>query len=183
VALLDAPLTGAADGAQAGTLTLMLGGDAEVIERCSPILELISERRFHLGPVGAGSVAKLLTNMLWFTHVVALTDALGAAARAGLEPAVFADVVRAGAADSWVAAHDLPNILAGDDDLSFTLALCQKDLSLISGLVAGLGVDVPLLPTVVQRFADAAARFGADAGELAVARLTEEAMGVSVRGA
>jgi len=181
VSVLDCPVTGAADGARAGTLTLMLGGEEEVVTACEPLLELISAQRFHLGPVGAGSVAKLLTNMLWFTHVVALSDALGAGVRAGLDAVMLADVIRRGAAGSWVAEHDLPNLLQGDDDVSFTLALCCKDLSLISTLLGELDADIPLLAGVRGRFERARDAFGPHAGELAVARLSEKAMGVSIR--
>jgi 3-hydroxyisobutyrate dehydrogenase-like beta-hydroxyacid dehydrogenase len=181
ISVIDAPVTGAADGARSGTLVLMIGGDEEAVRACSPIFAVISSRTFHLGPIGAGSVAKLLTNMIWFIHVVALSDALGAGVKAGLDPAAFAEVIRAGAADSWVAAHDLPNVLRGDDDTSFTLALCCKDLGLISSLLDELGVQAPLVFPTRSRFEAARDAFGPQAGELAVARLAEQSMDVSMR--
>jgi 3-hydroxyisobutyrate dehydrogenase-like beta-hydroxyacid dehydrogenase len=93
----------------------------------------------------------------------------------------MASLVPESAGASWVADHDLPNILAGDDDLSFTLALCRKDLRLISALADELGFPADLAQVALERFERAYDRFGASAGELAVARLAEEAAGVSIR--
>ena len=181
VRIVDAPVTGAADGARAGTLTIMAGADPEPLERVRPLLEAISSTVVHTGPVGTGSAAKLLTNMLWFVHVVALSDALALGVKAGIAPATLGQLIPASAGGSWASDHDLPNVLTGDDDESFTLALCAKDLRLIKELAAELGVDVPLSAHAHERFEAALERFGPRAGELAVMRLAEEAAGVSVR--
>ena len=181
VSVVDAPVTGAADGARAGTLAIMAGADAETLRRVRPLLEAISSTIVHTGPVGTGSAAKLLTNMLWFVHVVALSDALALGAKAGISPETLGRLIPASAGGSWVADHDLPNVLAGDDDVSFTLALCCKDLRLIAELAEELGVAAPLGALARERFEAAAERFGPGAGELAVVRLAEEAAGVSVR--
>ena len=181
VSVVDAPVTGAADGARAGTLTIMAGADPEALERLRPLLDAISSTVVHTGPVGTGSAAKLVTNMLWFVHVVALSDALALGVKAGIAPATLGRLIPASAGGSWTADHDLPNVLAGDDDESFTLALCRKDLGLIAELADALGVDAPLAAAARERFEAAAERFGPGAGELAVVRLAEEAAGVSVR--
>lgn len=181
VAVVDAPVTGAADGARAGTLTIMAGGDPDVLERVRPLLDAVSTLVVHTGPVGTGSAAKLLTNMLWFVHVVALSDALALGVKAGITPETLGRLIPASAGGSWVAEHDLPNVLAGDDDVSFTLALCSKDLRLIAELAGELGVGAPLGALARARFDEAAERFGPEAGELAVVRLAEAAAGVSVR--
>jgi len=181
VCVVDAPVTGAADGARAGTLTILAGAEPEALERVRPLLEAISSTVVHTGPVGTGSAAKLLTNMLWFVHVVALSDALALGVKAGMSPEMLGRLIPASAGGSWVADHDLPNVLAGDDDASFTLALCSKDLRLIAGLAEELGVATPLGALARERFEAALERFGAAAGELAVVRLAEEAAGVSVR--
>lgn len=181
VLLVDAPVTGAADGARAGTLSLMVGGEDAAVARVRPLLDAISASVHHLGGVGAGTAAKLITNGLWFTHVVALADALALAVRSGIEPTRFGDLVVDSAGASWVAEHDLENLLRGDDDTSFTLALCCKDLELIRELTGDLGIATQLGSTVRERFAEALDRFGPEAGELAVARLVEEESGVSIR--
>jgi 3-hydroxyisobutyrate dehydrogenase len=181
--VLDAPVTGAADGARAGTLTFMVGASDEALARWRIVFEPLSSIVIHTGAAGTGSAAKLLTNLLWFTHVVALSDVLAAAAKCGITPATMRELVPVSAGASWVSAHDMPNILAGDDDESFTLALCCKDLALISALCEEAGAPTVLLQAVEDRFRAAAENFGPSAGELAVARLSEAAAGVSVRGA
>lgn len=181
IGVVDAPVTGAADGAAAGTLTVMVGAELAELERVRPLLEAFAAQIVHVGPVGAGSAAKLLTNMLWFVHVVALADALALGVRAGIPVASLAELVPASAGGSWVAEHDLPNLLRGDDDTSFTLALCRKDLGLIEELADELALVAPLARCAAERFALAHERYGGAAGELAVARLSEEEAQVSIR--
>ena len=140
-------------------------------------------RSVHLGPAPAGTASKLLTNMLWFIHVAALSDSMSLAARSGVDIDRFAELVRGGncAANSWVARHDLPNILADDDDPSFTLALCVKDLRLIGELEAEIGYSSDFATAARARFGAALERFGPDRGELAVTRIAEAAARTSIR--
>jgi 3-hydroxyisobutyrate dehydrogenase len=180
--VVDAPVSGAADGARAGTLVVLVGAELDALERARPFLTPLAGTIVHIGPVGTGSAAKLVTNMLWFVHVVALADALALGALAGIAPETLARAIRQSAGGSWVADHDLPNILCGNDDESFTLELCRKDLSLIAELAAEVGAPVALADAAHARFEAAHARFGPRAGELAVARLSEAAADVSIRG-
>jgi 3-hydroxyisobutyrate dehydrogenase-like beta-hydroxyacid dehydrogenase len=174
IAVVDAPVTGAADGARAGTLTVMAGAAPEDLERVRPLLEPISSTIDLLGPVGAGSAAKLLTNMLWFVQVIALADALALGERAGVPREALAALIPKSAGTSWAAEHDLPNILRGDDDDSFTLALCTKDLRLMAELAEEHGFPAPMAALARARFEAAAERYGLTAGELAVTRLAGE---------
>ena len=182
VSVVDAPVSGAADAAREGLLTIMVGAEPEDLERCRPLLEAIGRTIFHIGPVGTGSAAKLATNMLWFSEIVALSQALALGVKAGIEPRTLANLIPATAGSSWAANHDLLNMIRGEDDERFTLALCCKDLGLIVELAQEVGVDVPLANFALERFEEAGQRFGLQAGQLAVARLAEEAAGVSIRG-
>jgi 3-hydroxyisobutyrate dehydrogenase len=159
----------------------MVGASDDALARWRKVLEPLSSVVIHTGAVGTGSAAKLLTNLLWFTHVVALSDGLAAAVKCGITPATMRELVPVSAGASWVSEHDMPNILAGNDDQSFTLALCCKDLALISALCGAAGAPTVLLQAVQHRFRAAAETFGLAAGELAVARLSEAAAGVSIR--
>jgi 3-hydroxyisobutyrate dehydrogenase len=181
VHVVDAPLTGAADGARDATLTVMVGAEPHDLEAVRPVLDAVSERVIWLGPVGAGTAAKLLTNMLWFIHVVAISDAMALGVKAGINPDDLVRLIPNTAGASWVATHDLPNIVANNDDDSFTLALCVKDLNLIHQLGHELGVSIPLAQLVRERFQAAFEQFGELAGELSVARLSEQQAGVSIR--
>ncbi|MGI9116087.1 MAG: NAD(P)-dependent oxidoreductase [Gaiellales bacterium] len=180
---VDGPVTGAADGAAAGELIFMCGASDEAMAAARPQLAAMSADIVHLGDAPAGTASKLLTNLLWFIHVAALSDSMGLAARCGIDIDRFAALVRGEncAANSWVARHDLPNILADDDDPSFTLALCTKDLRLIGELEAEVGYASDFAAAARARFGAALDRFGPDRGELAVTRIAEEAAGTSIR--
>lgn len=181
VAFVDAPVTGAADGARDGSLVLMVGARPEDYALVAPIFDVIGRRAFLVGDPPAGTAAKLLTNMLWFVHVVALSEALALAKAVGMAPELFAEVVRQSAGASWVAEHDLDNLLEGDDDLSFTLELCCKDLRLIGELAAEADYEAAMAAVARQRFERARQRYGPGAGELAVSRIVEDDVGRSIR--
>jgi 3-hydroxyisobutyrate dehydrogenase-like beta-hydroxyacid dehydrogenase len=180
---VDGPVTGAADGAAAGTLIFMCGAEGEALAAARPQLEAMALEVAHLGPPPAGTAAKLLTNMLWFIHVTALSDSMALAARCGIDMDRYGELLRGEtcAANSWVARHDLPNILADDDDPSFTLALCTKDLRLIGELESEVGYASDLAAAARSRFNAALERFGPDTGELAVTRIAEAAAAASIR--
>jgi 3-hydroxyisobutyrate dehydrogenase-like beta-hydroxyacid dehydrogenase len=182
VAFVDAPVTGAADGARDGSLVLMVGASPEAFALVTPIFEVIGQRSHLVGEAPAGTAAKLLTNMLWFIHVVALSEALALGRATGVAPEVLAQVIRQSAGGSWVAEHDLANLLAGDDDTSFSLGLCSKDLRLISELAAEAGYDASLAAVARNWFQRALETYGPAAGELAVSRVVELDARVSIRG-
>jgi 3-hydroxyisobutyrate dehydrogenase-like beta-hydroxyacid dehydrogenase len=183
VHFVDAPVTGAADGARNRSLVVMVGADPDAFRRASPIFDAVAKEAFLLGPPPAGTAAKLLTNMLWFIHAVAISEALALGASCGLEPRAFGEVIRHSAGASWVAEHDLPSLLADDDDPSFSSELCCKDLRLISELAADAGYSASLVGTARALFEQARDAYGPHAGELAFARLIEASAGVSIRGA
>jgi 3-hydroxyisobutyrate dehydrogenase len=180
---VDGPVTGAADSAASGTLVFMCGATDEALAAAMPQLEAMGTDIVHLGPAPAGTASKLLTNMLWFIHVSALSDSMSLAARCGVDIDRFAALVQGNncAANSWVARHDLPNILADDDDPSFTLALCVKDLRLIGELEAEVGYSSDFAAAARARFGAAMERFGPETGELAVTRIAETAAQTSIR--
>lgn len=181
---VDGPVTGAADGAALGTLAFMCGASDAALAAVRPQLEAVGQEIAHVGPPPAGTAAKPLTTMLWFIHVAALSDSLSLATRCGVDIDRYAELVRGidCAASSWVARHDLPNILADDDDPSFTLALCVKDLRLIGELGAEAGYASDFAAAAARaRFDRALERFGPETGELAVTRIAETAAGTSIR--
>ena len=104
---------------------------------------------------------------------------LGAKAGVPLETVWVA--LKTSAGDSWVVRHDTPSIFAGHYDPSFSLALCCKDLGLIQEIAAGQGMSLPMTSLAQERFEMAKERYGADAGELHVAKLIEEEAGLLLR--
>lgn len=177
---IDAPVTGAIDGAIAGTLTLFAGGRAESVARVRPILERMGTV-IHVGDVGAGSIVKLVTNQLWFIHAAAVGESLVIARKAGIDLKTLWEAMKAGAADSFVCRHDVPSIFSGHYDPSFTLDLCCKDLALIGELSASYGVPTDITRLTADKFERARTTYGGKAGELHVCKLIEDAAGVNLR--
>jgi 3-hydroxyisobutyrate dehydrogenase len=181
VDFIDAPVTGAADGARDASLIVMVGADEPVFDRMTPVFAAIAQKAILIGPPPAGTVAKLLTNMLWFVNTVALAEALALGAAVGVPPDVLGPVVKQSAGSSWAAHHDLANMLAGNDDPSFSLALCCKDLQALGDLESTASYASSLAQIARERFNAAREMFGPDAGELAVSRVIEKQAGVSIR--
>ena len=177
---VDAPVTGAVDGAIRGDMLMFVGGDDTAVERVRPVIEAMDEVR-RVGKHGNAYVAKLVNNMLWKVHAAAIGEAMVAAEVAGLEPEVWWEAKKGGAADSYVMHHDVPAVFAGHYDPSFPIALCLKDLDLIDELMQETDVRNDLIAATHARFREAGARYGMDAGDMTVCKLLEEDAGVELR--
>jgi len=180
VEVMDAPVTGAVDGARQGKLTLFLGGDEAVIDRVESILQNLGTT-IRCGPLGTGNVVKLVTNQLWFIHAAAIGEgfALGMSNGVSLETLWYA--IKESVGDSFVARHDAPSIFAGHYDPSFTLALCEKDLRLTNELMQNVATDLPMTIAATGAFTRAIERYGPDAGELHVAKRIEDDANLNYR--
>ena len=181
-AMLDAPVTGAVDGARHGKLTIFVGGDAAARQRCAPLFDAMG-KAIPSGELGHGNVVKLVTNQLWFTHARILGEGLALGAKAGVDLLVLWEAIKSSVGDSFVAHHDAPSIFAGHYDPSFSIALCLKDLGLTTELARDTGVPVALTDKVEDLYAEAKRAYGGDAPELTVVKLVEDAAGVSLRAA
>lgn len=141
-AYLDAPVSGGPAGAAAGTLTMMLGGEADALERARPVLELIAARIVHVGAAGAGQVAKLVNNLLVATHLAAAGEALRLGALAGVAPEALLPVVNAASGRSAATEVNLPRwVLSGQFDSGFTAGLMRKDVRLALALARAVGAE------------------------------------------
>lgn len=180
VRIVDAPVTGAVDGARRGALTIFAGGEEADLQAARPLLEAMG-RVVACGPLGNGNAVKLVTNFLWFTHAAVIGEALMLGKRAGVPLDVLWDAIKDSVGDSFVARHDAPSIFAGHYDPSFTLDLCVKDLGLIGRLAERGGVPTPVGAAAAARFALARDTYGGGKGELHVAKLIEDAVGSDLR--
>ena len=144
VAVLDAPVSGMAAGARAGTLQIFVGGEEAVFRRVRPLLEAMGdpERILHVGGHGAGYTVKLMINLLWFAHLVATAEVLTIGTQAGVDLATLRRCLLASPAASNFLERDVLSVLeAGDYDDSFALALACKDLGLAVDLAGHAGVS------------------------------------------
>jgi 3-hydroxyisobutyrate dehydrogenase len=141
VEFLDAGISGGAKAADAGTLTLMVGGDAGALERVRPILERFAAKIFHMGDSGAGHVAKLLNNFLNGISLAATAEVMVAAKLSGLDLETFLDVVNASSGVNFATLNRFPHIIKGDYlEGGLTGRLMAKDIRLYLDHVARLGV-------------------------------------------
>ena len=170
---VDAPVTGSLDSAIRGDMIMFVGGSEIAVEKAKEVLDKIGKTR-RVGNYGNGYVAKLVNNQLWKIHASAIGEAMVLAKKAGLEPDVWWEVMKGGAADSFVLHHDVPSIFAGHYDPSFRVELALKDLDLIQELIKEHNTRAELTNSAHERFKEAKERYGDDAGEMTVCKLIEE---------
>ena len=177
---VDAPVTGSVDAAIRGDMPMFVGGEDADIEHVRPVIEAMGQLR-KVGRYGNGYVAKLVNNQLWKIHAAAIGEAMVTAKLAGLDPLTWWNVMKGGAADSFVMSHDVPSIFAGHYDPSFPIALCLKDLALIEELMDETGTRNELTAATHARFREAGERYGMGAGEMTVCKVIEDDAGIDLR--
>jgi 3-hydroxyisobutyrate dehydrogenase len=184
VAVLDAPVSGMAAGAKAGTLQIFVGGDEAVFERVRPLLAAMGDpdRILHVGGNGAGYTVKLMINLLWFAHLVATAEVLSIGTQAGVDLATLRRCLLASPAASNFLENDVLSVLNdGDYDESFALALACKDLGLAVDLAGQVGVPVEVSAVVEQIYRRARAQYGDNGGEMLPVKLYEDLTGARLR--
>jgi len=148
---IDAPVSGGVEGAIKGTLSVMAGGDFADFERILPVLEAISSRVTHMGPVGAGQATKAVNQVIVAGVAEAVCEALALSEKLNLPSQRLLDVLGAGAAGSWFLAHRGATMLADRFETGFKPALLLKDLKIVRQLARELDIT---LPTVDAAIAD-----------------------------
>lgn len=180
---LEAPVGGGIPAATAGTLQLFVAGDAELVERHRPLLDVLGEPRqvLHIGARGTGYTAKLLVNLLWFGQAIAVTEALLLAESTGIDLAVFHDALNTSAAASTFIRRDLAALLDGDYLEFFGLDRICEELAALTPLAAEQNVPFELSTLVERIHLRALDRFGPRNGELLASALLEEQAGRRLR--
>jgi 3-hydroxyisobutyrate dehydrogenase len=181
VRCLDAPLGGNADAAHAGALLLFVGGEADLVEEQRELLQVVAARIVHVGAQGAGYVAKLLVNLLWFGQAVATAEALLLARREGLDLGPLREAIASSSASSHFIRSDLDALLDGDYLTSFPLDRCCEELRSVTDLADELNVPHDLASVVESIHLRALARYGPVDGELMAVALLEEQAGIRLR--
>jgi 3-hydroxyisobutyrate dehydrogenase len=183
VGFADAPVSGGTNGAEAGTLTVMVGGDRETFARARPILEAFGRRIEHLGPVGSGHAMKAVNNALLAVNILAVGEGLTALVKAGVSARTALEVLNASSGRSFVSEVLVPErVLTGLWPRTFRLALLAKDVGIAEGLLAETGVPGPVLALADALLRAARADLGEEADYLEAIKLTERQAGVEIRG-
>jgi 3-hydroxyisobutyrate dehydrogenase len=183
IAWLDAPVSGGTAGAEAGTLTIMVGGEAPVFSRVLPVLELFGKRIVHVGPAGAGHALKAVHNMLIAVNVFALGEGLTTLAKAGVAPRTALEVINNANGRSFVSERLVPErVLSGAWPRTFRLALLDKDVAIARDLARAEGISAPMMDRVSELLHQAHTELGEEADHVEAIRLHERRAGVELRG-
>lgn len=146
---VDAPVSGGPTGAMKGELTMFIGGSAEDVAYANPILSALGTKRFHIGGVSAGHVAKLINNLLTASHLVTASEAFRLANAAGISTEQLIEAVNAGSGRSGVTLFNYPSrILNNTYSSGFTMQLMRKDVNLAVSLGAALGLSLPTVSVI-----------------------------------
>jgi 3-hydroxyisobutyrate dehydrogenase len=179
---LDAPVSGGPDEAGNGKLIFLVGGDAEVLERCRPVLSLLGGEIHHIGPLGSGQVIKIVNNIMSVGNVAIAAEAMVLGVRAGLDPQRLFDILSTSGGRSHHFLKRFPKVLAGDFTPYFGIALSRKDVGLGLGLAASLGLPLPVTAAVRDAYEAAHTEGFGDFDMAGVIALYEKRAGVKVRG-
>ncbi len=181
VAFVDAPVSGGVAGAEAGTLTVMVGGDAATLERVRPVLECFGATIVHCGDTGAGDAVKAVNNALLAVHLWATGEGLATLVKAGVDPAVALQVINASSGRSNASMNLFPErVLTRAFPRTFRLALLDKDVAIAADLARAERVPSPLLQLTAELFRAAHHAQGEEADHVEAVREIERAAGVEI---
>jgi len=152
VAMLDAPVSGGSEGAARGTLTIMVGGNAEDVERATPYFNAMGKTLTHVGGNGAGQMVKLVNQILVVVTMLGVSEALLFARAGGLDLEKTLAAVSGGAAGSWMLSNRGPQVIARDWRPGFMIDLQQKDVRLVLDEADRLGVPMLATSTVFNLY-------------------------------
>jgi 3-hydroxyisobutyrate dehydrogenase-like beta-hydroxyacid dehydrogenase len=177
---LDAPVSGGPGGAQAGTLTIMIGGDADAVEKAMPLFQAMGENIKHCGPQTAGTVVKLVNQLLVGIHTAAAAEAFVFGVKAGADPKVMLDLLGTSFGASRMLTRNIPLTLDRKFDPATPVSLILKDLGLINALALELGTRLPLGANSLELYKEAKGLGYADNDMAAMVLPAEKLAGVEV---
>jgi 3-hydroxyisobutyrate dehydrogenase len=151
---LDAPVSGGVEGARNGKLSIMVGGDAAVLEQARPVLEAYALRITHLGDVGAGQATKAVNQVLVAGIAQAVCEGLALGEALGLDPERLIPTLGAGAAGNWFLEKRGATMLKNEFSVGFKLALLHKDLGIVRGIAESAETDRSVIERSLADYAE-----------------------------
>ena len=179
---IDAPVSGGVKGAAEGTLTIMVGGEQELVNRWRPLLEVMGKKIYHVGDVGAGDAVKIVNNLLLAINMAATAEAFALGTKIGLDPQTLFEIISASSGNSYALSAKLPNfVFKGNFTAGFAIDLQYKDLEL--AVQTAKEAKVPLLLTnVAQQLYEQARAAGLGREDIsAIIKPLEELLNIEVR--
>ena len=150
IKMLDAPVSGGPEGAQNGTLAIMVGGDAADFKRALPILDAMGKTVTHVGPIGAGQITKAINQIIISGTYLTVAEGLTLGIKAGLDMQKVIQAISGGAASSWVLHNRGINVVNNTYPLGFRVKLHHKDLGIALDTARELDVTLPATALVAQ---------------------------------
>jgi len=181
IATLACPVTGGVHRAEAGEITVLVGGAQQVFTIHEPALRAMGGKVIHLGGIEQAAVTKVATNMLAFIHLIAAGEALMLCAKAGVELRAAYEAIAASSGNSFVHETESQVILNGSYDIGFTMDLACKDAGFATEFARRFGVPLRLGAAMEQIFIEGRARYGGVAWSSMIVRLLEDAMATPLR--
>jgi 3-hydroxyisobutyrate dehydrogenase len=179
----DAPVSGGTNGAEAGTLTVMVGGSDATFERAKPILALFAKRIEHMGPVGTGHAMKAINNALLAVGILAFGEGMVGLVKGSVPARKALDVLNASSGRSFVSEVLVPDrVMTGAWPVTFRLALLAKDVDIACRFLEEQGIKSPLLHQASQLLHAARDRLGEGGDYMEAIRLQEQDAGAEIRG-
>ncbi len=176
---LDGPVSGGEKGAIEGTLTIMIGGDADALAKARPVLEAMGKRITHFGPAGNGQYAKLCNQILVAGNLLAACEALTFGSKVGLDLSTLHQALTGGAANSWAFEVLGKKMIDRDFKPAFMVRLQQKDLRLVMNAASANQVPVPAAGLAHQMLAAVEAEGRGDDGTQTLVRIFERLAGLN----
>ncbi len=174
IRLLDCPVSGGQEGANAGTLSLMIGGDSKAVEEHHSALEAISGNIYHFGDVGTGESAKAINQLLVGVNNVATAEAMVLASKSGLNLKEVHNLISNSAGNSWIFQHRAMRMIERDFEPRGILGILLKDTSIVTDAAQSLDLVLPIT-TLVQQLYQAGVNAGlADEDDSAIVKILEK---------
>lgn len=181
VDFLDAPVSGGVGGAEKGALTVMVGGDAAVLERVRPVLETFGQKIIHCGDVGAGDTVKAVNQAFLAVHLLAAAEGLATLVKEGVDPTVALEVINASSGRSNSSMNLIPErVLTRAFPRTFRLALLEKDIRIAAEMARNHRVPAAVIQLTADVFTIARGELGEVADHVEIVKLVEQWAGVEI---
>src|SRR5579859_7275844 len=174
VEFLDCPVSGGVEGAQKGTLAIMVGGTPEAFAQAQPALAAMGQTITHFGPTGSGQAAKATNQIMCAGIIESVSEAMAFARAQGLPLEKVVDTLGKGAGSSWYFVHRAPNMVRGAYPAGFRVRLHEKDLTICRDMAARFGVSLPVVERMLGEYAELVSRGYGDEDISATFRLKAE---------
>jgi len=177
---VDCPVSGGCHRADTGNISIFAGCERETFEKILPLLTTLGRRVLHTGGLGSASILKVLTNYLATANLLTCAEALTVAKGAGMDLSTAFEAIKISSGNSFVHETESQVILNGSRDISFTMGLVHKDISLFQKIADNVGIPLEINPLMISIFEDGISRFGENEFSPNIIKRLEEKTGLDI---